>query len=58
MQALEMLRMPLVITILYYRKRGSTSYIVREVRSVRKRERYRERERERERQREMEVTSP
>ena len=30
----------------YYRKRGSVSYIVREVRSVRERERYRERERE------------
>ena len=30
----------------YYRKRGSASYIVREVHSVRKRERYRERERE------------
>ena len=32
----------------YYRKCGSASYIVREVRSVRERERYRERERERE----------
>ena len=32
-----------------YRKRGSASYIVREVLSVRERERYRERERERER---------
>ena len=32
---------------LYYRKRGSASYIVREVLSVRERERYRERERER-----------
>ena len=31
----------------YYRKRGSASYIVREVRSVREREIYRERERER-----------
>ena len=30
----------------YYRKRGSASYIVREVLSVRERERYRERERE------------
>ena len=40
----------------YYRKRGSASYIVREVLSVRERERYRERERERER--ETEVTSP
>ena len=30
----------------YYRKRGSASYIVREVHSVRERERYRERERE------------
>ena len=38
----------------YYRKRGSASYIVREVRSVR--ERYTERERERES--ETEVTSP
>ena len=34
----------------YYRKRGSASYIVREVLSVRERERYRERE--------TEVTSP
>ena len=34
--------------LLYYRKRGSASYIVREVHSVRERERYRERERERE----------
>ena len=33
----------------YYRKRGSASYIVREVHSERERERYRERERERER---------
>ena len=33
----------------YYRKRGSASYIVREVLSVRERERYRQRERERER---------
>ena len=33
----------------YHRKRGSASYIVREVRLVRERERYRERERERER---------
>ena len=31
---------------MYYRKRGSASYIVREVHSVRERERYRERERE------------
>ena len=31
----------------YYRKRGSASYIVREVLSVRERERYRERDRER-----------
>ena len=38
--------------LMYYRKRGSASYIVREVHSVR------ERERERERQRGMEVTSP
>ena len=44
----------------YYRKRGSASYIVREVLSVRERERERdtERERERERERETEVTSP
>ena len=34
----------------YYRKRGSASYIVREVRSVRDRERERERYRERERE--------
>ena len=34
---------------LYYRKRGSASYIVREVLSVRKRERYRQTDRERER---------
>ena len=34
---------------LYYRKRGSASYIVREVLSVRERERYRQRERDRER---------
>ena len=33
----------------YYRKRGSASYIVREVRSVRERERERYREREKER---------
>ena len=39
---------------LYYRKRGSASYIVREVHSVRERERYTERERERK----TEVTSP
>ena len=36
----------------YYRKRGSASYIVREVRSVREREREIQRERERERERE------
>ena len=36
---------------MYYRKRGSASYIVREVRSVRERERDAERERERERER-------
>ena len=36
--------------LFYYRKRGSASYIVREVQSVRERERYRERERERERE--------
>ena len=35
----------------YYRKRGSASYIVREVLSVRERERERYRERERERER-------
>ena len=33
----------------HYRKRGSASYIVREVLSVRERERYRQRERETER---------
>ena len=38
----------------YYRKRGSASYIVREVHSVREREREREREIERERERERE----
>ena len=43
---------------LYYRKRGSASYIVREVHSVRERERERYRERERERERKTEVTSP
>ena len=37
---------------LYYRKRGSASYIVREVLSVRERERDREIQRERERERE------
>ena len=35
----------------YYRKRGSASYIVREVLSVREREKDTERERERERER-------
>ena len=40
----------------YYRKRGSASYIVREVHSVRERER--ERERDTERERKTEVTSP
>ena len=39
-----------------YRKRGSASYIVREVHSVRERER--EIQRERERERKTEVTSP
>ena len=43
------------LTNVYYRKRGSASYIVREVLSVREREIQRERERERER---TEVTSP
>ena len=44
----------------YYRKRGSASYIVREVRSVRERDTEREiqKERERERERETGVTSP
>ena len=37
-----------------YRKRGSVSYIVREVHSVRERERERERERDRERERQRE----
>ena len=40
--------------LLNYRKRGSASYIVREVRSVREREREREREIRRERERERE----
>ena len=35
----------------YYRKRGSASYIVREVLSVRERERYRDTERERRKRR-------
>ena len=39
----------------YYRKRGSASYIVREVHSVREREREREREIQREREREREI---
>ena len=38
----------------YYRKRGSASYIVREVLLVRERERERERERDTERERERE----
>ena len=38
----------------HYRKRGSASYIVREVLSVRERERERERERDTERERERE----
>ena len=38
----------------YFSKRGSASYIVREVRSVRERERERERDRERETERERE----
>ena len=43
----------------YYRKRGSASYIVREVTfGERERERERERYRERERERKTEVTSP
>ena len=42
----------------FYRKRGSASYIVREVRSVRERKRDTERERERERESETKVTSP
>ena len=42
----------------YYRKRGSASYIVREVLSVRERKRDTDRETERERERETEVTSP
>ena len=44
--------MPLYL--LYYRKGGSASYIVREVHSVRERERERERERDTERERERE----
>ena len=39
----------------YYRKRGSASYIVREVRSVRERDAEREREREREGEKETEI---
>ena len=39
----------------YYRKRGSASYIVREVLLVRERERERDTEREREREREREI---
>ena len=42
----------LILFYYYYRKRGSASYIVREVHSVRERERDTERERERERERE------
>ena len=38
-----------LMMIMYYRKRGSAFYIVREVHSVRERERDTERERERER---------
>ena len=50
----------IVVRLAYYRKRGSASYIVREVLSVRERKRERERERERDtdRERETEVTSP
>ena len=44
----------LFVSAAYYRKRGSASYIVREVRSVRERERERERERDTERERERE----
>ena len=40
-----------IVTKFYYRKRGSASYIVREVLSVRERERERERDTERERER-------
>ena len=47
----------LVTWLIYYRKRGSASYIVREVRSARERDTERERERERERESETEVTS-
>ena len=47
-----------VFPLQYYRKRGSASYIVREVHSVRERERERERERDTERERKTEVTSP
>ena len=43
-----------VLENLYYRKRGSASYIVREVRSVREKDTERERQRERERERERE----
>ena len=44
--------LPSISLSLYYRKRGSASYIVREVLSVR------ERERERDTDREKEMTSP
>ena len=40
---------PRPVQLPYYRKRGSASYIVREVHSVRERERERERDTERER---------
>ena len=40
---------------LNYRKRGSASYIVREVHEVRERERERERDTERQREREREI---
>ena len=42
------------LAVLYYRKRGSASNIVREVRLVKERERERERDRKRERERERE----
>ena len=43
--ATKVMSLPSHSLFLYYRKRGSASYIVREVRSVRERERERGRER-------------
>ena len=49
-------RLQTCFLFIYYRKRGSASYIVREVLSMREREK--DTDRERERQRETKVTSP